>query len=712
MIVKNESSILTRLFDSVVSLIDCYCICDTGSTDGTQEMIRDYFDKKGIPGIVFEEPFIDFATSRNIALQKCVGMSDYVLLLDADFMLEYNLESKLEVNSILDLNKDAYFILQGSNEFYFKNIRMVKNNGTFFYKGVTHEYLSLPPGSTTSIIEKDLLFIKDIGDGGSKSDKFERDIRLLTEGLKQEPNNERYHFYLVNSYFDSKIWEKAIEWYKKRISLGGWSQEIWYSYYRIGLVHKEVGQIDAAIAAWMEAYAIVPLRIENLYEIVKWYRTNEKYVLANTYYKMAKGSLDQLTLEIKNDFLFVNNEVYTYLLDYEYSIFGFYLGYKDIEPRIINILNHSRNWNIIQNTMSNIQFYKDVLQWIPEKTINLSQTIEYDICGKLRTFWSSSPCLILCTPSLRAALNINDEKVSYVANVRYVNYTVDDCGVYTHNERLITVNQCLLFDASLSILREKWIECEDTEDKYYVGVEDIRIFERNGTVWFIGTGFFENEHLGLKYGLYTLDRPLVPRELTCSFQKHCEKNWVFVLPLLPLLRKVEQNVEPNVEQNVEPNVEQNVEPNVEPNQESYNTIIYHWYPLQICHIIVDNKEKNDTIKLVSTMEMPLLFKNVRGSTCGFAYNQEIWFVVHLVSYEGTNEYPSKRSYYHMIVVFDETMTRLKRYSAPFTLEKNCIEFCLGIIVEENRVILSYSTLDQTSRIAVYDKAYVEERLCF
>lgn len=48
MIVKNESNIITRLFDSVLPIIDTYCICDTGSTDNTPQIITDYFNDKGI----------------------------------------------------------------------------------------------------------------------------------------------------------------------------------------------------------------------------------------------------------------------------------------------------------------------------------------------------------------------------------------------------------------------------------------------------------------------------------------------------------------------------------------------------------------------------------------------------------------------------------------------------------------------------------------
>lgn len=46
MIVKNESKIITRLLDSVCKLIDCYCICDTGSTDNTIEVIETYLKIK------------------------------------------------------------------------------------------------------------------------------------------------------------------------------------------------------------------------------------------------------------------------------------------------------------------------------------------------------------------------------------------------------------------------------------------------------------------------------------------------------------------------------------------------------------------------------------------------------------------------------------------------------------------------------------------
>ena len=59
MIVKNENNDHYReCLESVTPYIDYYCICDNGSTDGTQEFIKEFFDKKGIEGEVHDVPWV------------------------------------------------------------------------------------------------------------------------------------------------------------------------------------------------------------------------------------------------------------------------------------------------------------------------------------------------------------------------------------------------------------------------------------------------------------------------------------------------------------------------------------------------------------------------------------------------------------------------------------------------------------------------------
>ena len=661
MIVKNESKIITRLFDSVLPIIDCYCICDTGSTDNTVEIITEYFTNKNIPGKVIVEPFKNFCYNRTFALNSCVGMSDFLLLMDADMILEVKNFDKKMLN-----NGDSFTILQGNESFYYQNQRIIRNNGLYSYSGVTHEYINTPPDNRGNHIEKNSLFICDVGDGGSKSDKFERDIKLLMEGIKDEPNNERYYFYLANSYHDSGRFGEAINIYKKRIELGGWTEEVWYSYYRIGLCYKNMGKMENAIFSWMDGYDFYPSRLEGIYEILNYYRLNSKHKLGDILYKLARNILDK---NLNRDhYLFLHNEIYTSKIYYEFSVFAAYTGITNINYEVIKILNNSRDDGEKNNLLSNMKFYKDILSQSSRNILDSSFVTK--IKDENILFTSSSSCLIP-----------NIDNTGYLMNVRYVNYNIDENGNY-HNckNHIISINKFVELDKNFILKNEKTFELP-FDNRLYIGIEDIRIFNDVETkeLLFMGTGFHTNYSIGIVNGLYNTNTlKLNGIEIVPDFNKSdCEKNWVFV---------------------------------------DYNNsthIVYDWYPIRICKM---NEQKTE-LSFIEKRETPKIFSKVRGSTNGFKYiknvdsnkngnisidivEEEIWFVQHIVSYE------NPRHYYHIISVFDSNMNLL-RYSAPFKFEGEPIEYCLSIIVEEERVLINYSTWDRTTRIGIYDKKYID-----
>ena len=86
MIVKNETKVIRQCLESTLPLIDYILIVDTGSTDGTQEMIRDFLAHHSIEGTVIDEPWRDFAYNRSFALERLreVAQVDYALIIDAD----------------------------------------------------------------------------------------------------------------------------------------------------------------------------------------------------------------------------------------------------------------------------------------------------------------------------------------------------------------------------------------------------------------------------------------------------------------------------------------------------------------------------------------------------------------------------------------------------------------------------------------------------
>ena len=662
MIVKNESRIIKRLFDSVISIIDSYCICDTGSTDNTIQVIEEYFKEKQIPGKIVSEPFKNFCHNRNFALQACVGLSDYVLFLDADMVLEINNFDKTILNTA-----KSFYILQGNTSFYYQNLRIVQNNGLYKYVGVTHEYIDTPQNNTIIGLDKANIFIRDIGDGGSKNDKFERDIKLLLDGLKDEPNNVRYHFYLANTYHDCGKFDEAINIYKKRIELGGWKEEVWYSYYRIGLCYKNMNKFPDALFYWLEGYDYYPERLEGIYEIINYYRQSGKNKLALKFYYIAKEILDK---NLNNDsYLFLHNDVYSYKIYFEYTIIAAYCGINNINDETITILNKSNNGSEINNLLSNMKFYKQILQ--KKYLFNADSNINSLINGENIKFNSSSSCLIK-----------NPFNDGYLMNIRYVNYYIENNGVYKNCEKhIISVNKFFEFDKNFNIIKDVWMNIL-FDGRLYIGVEDVKIYydKYKNKLLYIGTGYHSNNQIGIVSGDYnTNENKFHINELKQTFNlTTCEKNWIFV------------------------------------DYKNEKHIIYDWHPLKIC------KLENNNINIVEIKTTPQLFSRVRGSSCGFIYNKklgvinngnikidiidtEIWFINHIVSYE------SPRHYYHIISVFDSNMNLL-RYSAPFKFEGEPIEYCLSIVVEDERVLINYSVWDRTTKIGVYDKNYIETLL--
>jgi tetratricopeptide (TPR) repeat protein len=664
MIVKNESRIIRRLLDSVISIIDSYCICDTGSTDNTVQIIEDYFKEKGMYGKIVKEPFKDFSHNRNFALQACNGLSDYVLFLDADMILEiHNFDKSL-------LTKGDYFmILQGNDSICYYNTRIIKNNGLYKYVSVTHEYIDTPENSIRLELAKNTLFIKDISDGGSKHDKFDRDIKLLLNGIKNEPNNVRYYFYLANSYHDIGRFGEAINVYKKRIELGGWNQEVWYSYYRIGLCFKNMDKFSDALYYWLEGYNYYPDRLEAIYEIINKYRIDSKHVLAMEFYKMAKKILDK-NENIYNH-LFLQQQVYLYKIYLEYTIFAYYCGVKNINDEVIQIFNNCNNGNDLNNLLINMKFYNHVLD---KKSIyDLDNTTITNVNGEAIEFVSSSSCLIK-----------KPDNNGYFLNVRYVNYKIiQENGSYINcDKHIISINKFVEFDNQFSVIEDKWMDLE-FDGRRYIGVEDVKIYYDNysNKLEYIGTGYHSNETIGIVSGDYRLDeKKLEVNELKQNFNNTvCEKNWVFM------------------------------------DYKNETHIVYDWHPLRIGKL-----NESNILEIVDQKNTPKFFSRIRGSSNGFLYKKkidannkgnikidiiesEIWFVNHLVSYE------SPRSYYHIIYVFDSNMNLL-RYSAPFKFEGESIEYCLSIVVEDERVIINYSVWDRTTKIAIYDMDYINSLL--
>ena len=192
MIVKNEMANLERCLSSVAPYISCWVIGDTGSTDGTQDFIKAFFAARNLPGELHSFPFLNFEQARNAALD-CAYASplayDYLLFDDADMELVVEDPGFRE-----RLSAPGYRVAQRTNSsLFYWNTRLARRDVGARYHGVTHEYLDVPGG----VEELHGVWYRDYASGSNRVDKFERDIRLLSQAIALDPHNTRYWFYLA-----------------------------------------------------------------------------------------------------------------------------------------------------------------------------------------------------------------------------------------------------------------------------------------------------------------------------------------------------------------------------------------------------------------------------------------------------------------------------------------------------------------------------------
>ncbi len=360
MIVKNESRIIERLLSSVVKIISGCIITDTGSSDNTKEVIINFCKQNNIYCEIKDAEFINFEHARNTSLkyaQESLVPFDYILLLDADHQLiihdSFNIES---------LTMPVYSINQGTSNFFYSNIRLIKKDIYAKYIGCTHEYLH----HESEIGQLSTLFINDINDGGCKNDKFERDINLLIKGIENEPHNTRYYFYLANSYKDTAQYEKAASTYEKVLELNGWSQEKYYSCHKLFECCSQIGNIEKGLYYLTTSYLYDDERSECMYELVKYYCAKKMDLLAMKYYDLIKDKYEKNILNTTfQGKLFVNSSIpYFYLpyyviissinvKDYKTTMFMYEIIFKKKQKDI------NQWW--ISNVMFNYKFVKDMI---------------------------------------------------------------------------------------------------------------------------------------------------------------------------------------------------------------------------------------------------------------------------------------------------------------------------------------------------------------
>ena len=398
---------------------------------------------------------------------------------------------------------------------------------------------------------------------------------------------------------------------------------------------------EQAAGYWMTAYSLKPSRPEPLYLLAKQFRcagSNE-----------ASMRLLDLAVPNKEEYEGRIEAAHSWGLAEEYLIVSFYCGKDGARDHMLTLMDGKGCPNsTVQGALSNYRFYgshKLRSTSIPDKISNQTRTLAAQNGATVITY-PSSPCIIK-TPG------------AYLINQRLVSYKLLDEGRYdlgasgtvtTFNERTETPGD---IEDDPSVVSVQLFSPPSLANLYN-GLEDVKVWRKeDGALVYLATHISPNRDIRMSRGEYSkegMSNPIVMEHV--DHRGETEKNWA---------------------------------------QCGDDMVVYKWSPLTVCKI-----DGSQISPVVVNYNVPGSFQWMRGSTNACLYQGRLWFLTHSVLHR------SPRVYYNHFVVLDPETFRVMSYSAPFKLSDHPIEFCLGLVVEDNRVLIGYSEMDGSSKIARVD----------
>lgn len=319
MIVKNEAHVIERCITSLRPVISAWAIVDTGSTDGTQELIRKLLTD--LPGELIERPWVDFATNRNQALALAAKYGEYALTHDADEIIEIDAGAQFPAR----LDAPGYYINQqiDGHEFTYSSAKILRIDAGWQWQGVLHEYPALEPHPALTHLHG--LRVRSYYDGARSQrpvrEKYLADVKVLEAALHKEPDNARYAFYLAQSLRDAGEKAAALDAYRRRAAMGGWAEEAWYSLFQVASMLEHTQAPDAEIInAYLAAFDARPTRAEPLCELARMLRLRGRFASA---YVHARAAAE---IPQPKDLLFIDTSVYHWRARDEQAVAAYYSG--------------------------------------------------------------------------------------------------------------------------------------------------------------------------------------------------------------------------------------------------------------------------------------------------------------------------------------------------------------------------------------------------
>lgn len=306
---KNEAKGIRRMLESVWKHIDFYIFQDNGSTDGTPEIVKDFFKDKNIPGFIYncDEGWVGFGWNRDHLLQTCLKSDhgcDWILKMDCDEYLE--VDDDFDWAPLYDKSIQSFHITAVNPGCVYYRAWMWNAKLPWHFKhDVAHECIVCDlPGVGENFQRYDLpKSIRQVGTNDGES--YTVPTKYVSDSLKLEEQHIRegtlltdpYHFwYVAKSYHDAtgcnvlplkekhqrEYARRAIFYFKEYLNHMinydevGHTGQIWemgyFTFYSIAELYRFLGDYESAIDYNIRAEPFCSVRNEHIVGLAECYK--------------------------------------------------------------------------------------------------------------------------------------------------------------------------------------------------------------------------------------------------------------------------------------------------------------------------------------------------------------------------------------------------------------------------------------------------------
>lgn len=282
MIVKNEEDVLGRCLKSCDRIFDEIIIVDTGSSDRTIEIAKQF------TGRVYKFEWIDdFSAARNFAFSKATG--DYIMWLDADdVLLKKDHDALLKFKEEFDPRVDAVMLKyniglddKGRPLMTYYRERIVRRSGGFYWNDPVHEYMVIHG----HVVNADIAVTHKKVHPTSARRNLDIYLKMLKEGKQFTPRNTLYFARELSAHGMN---DKAAEQYEKFLSGDeGWVEDQISACFELSYIHQSDGEDRKMLQILLRSFLYTAPRAEICCRIGEYFLNKNDFNTAVFWYTTA-----------------------------------------------------------------------------------------------------------------------------------------------------------------------------------------------------------------------------------------------------------------------------------------------------------------------------------------------------------------------------------------------------------------------------------------